>query len=268
MEEQEIDLRDYLRVLKKRWRLVVGITIGCAVISAVYSLLLPKVYQAAALIEPAKIQKTPIETAATLELLYKNPLNPYLKKIVKEMNLKEWQGYGLVNDFEIKDKAGFLQIVGRAKAPEESKKLVDVICSLILKRHSELMLDALKIASEETDNIRNQMSSVKSEMEHLNKKVLQKEKTEILAQSYVFQGLLTAKEDASKRLLGLEERLRQKEMELKYYTKPAEIIADATLPEFPVAPNKTKIVLIATIVGFMFSIFLVFVVEYFQKNQL
>ena len=89
MEEQEIDLRDYLRVLKKRWKLIAGVTIVCAVISVIFVLRQPNVYQSTALIEPAKIAKAPIETAATLNVLFTNPLNPYLKKIAKKMEIKE-----------------------------------------------------------------------------------------------------------------------------------------------------------------------------------
>lgn len=268
MDEQGIDLRDYLRVLKKRWKLIVWITGGCAVISVVFSLLQSKVYEATALVEPAKIQKVPIETAASLELLFKNPLNPYLKEIAREMNMAEKQAYKLAGSFRVLDKVGYLQVSGIGKTPEASKKLVDLICSLILKKHSELMEDVLKISNNEVNNLKEQLISVKSEIEQLSKKLLQKEKTDIVAQSYVFQSLGTSKENALKRQLELEERLRAKDMELKYYTKQAVVIAEATTPKYRIAPHRRKIVSKAIIISFAFSIFFVFIVDYFKKNPL
>ncbi|MFA5779071.1 MAG: Wzz/FepE/Etk N-terminal domain-containing protein [Elusimicrobiota bacterium] len=268
MEEQEIDLRDYLRVLKKRWGLVVGITIGCAVISAVYSLFLPDVYESSAIIEPAKINNVPVETSAIGELLFKNPLNPYLKGIAEQMGLKEEGAYILPEKFKMLDKLGYIQVVGKGKRPEEAKRLVDVIVSLILKRHEELVKNALEISNDEMSNLKEQLLTVKSEIEQLNKKIQQREKTDILAQSYIFQSLNQAKEDASKRQTAMESAIRAKEMELKYYTKTASVIAESVLPLMKSGPSKRNIVITATVISFFVSMFLAFVVEYFQKNPL
>ncbi|PIU83065.1 MAG: hypothetical protein COS68_06020, partial [Elusimicrobia bacterium CG06_land_8_20_14_3_00_38_11] len=165
MEEQEIDLRDYLRVLKKRFGLVVWITIGCAVISVLIALILPSVYESSAIIEPAKINNVSVETSAVGELLFKNPLNPYLKDIAKQMGLKEKEAYYLPKRFEMLDKLGYIQIRGKGNTPEEAKKLVDVIVSLILKRHEKLVGNALKISDDEMSNLKAQLLNVKSEIE-------------------------------------------------------------------------------------------------------
>ena len=268
MEEQEIDLRDYLRVLKKRFGLVVWITIGCAVISVLIALILPTVYESSAIIEPAKINNVSVETSAVGELLFKNPLNPYLKGIAEQMGLKEKEAYNLSQKFKMSDKLGYIQITAKGKTPEEAKKLVDVIISLILKRHEELVGNALEISNDDMYNLKEQLSTVKSEIEQLTKKIQQREKTDILAQSYVFQSLNQAKEDASKRQTALESAIRTKEMELKYYTKNALVIAEPALPLMKSGPSKRNIVAIATIFGFFVSIFSAFVVEFFQKNPL
>ncbi|MFH1540666.1 MAG: Wzz/FepE/Etk N-terminal domain-containing protein [Elusimicrobiota bacterium] len=268
MEEQEIDLLDYLRVLKRKWKLVVGVIVAIAVISAVISLLLPKIYQTTAIIEPAKIQKIPVETAATLELLFKNPLNPYLKEIVLAMNIDENKAYKLDKNFKIVDKIGYLSILSNGKSPNEAKKLSDLLCSLILKRHADLMVDVLKISDYEINNIKEQILLVKKDVGQVNKKLLMKESADTQGQGFVFQGLIQSKENALKRQTELEERLRAKNIELKYYTKSAKIVAEASVPRFPIAPQKVTIVLIATLFGFFISIFSAFVIEFFQKNTL
>lgn len=268
MEEQEIDLRDYLRVLKRKWKLIVRVTVGCAIVSVVVSLLLPPVYESSAIIEPAKINNVPVETTALGELLFKNPLNPYLKGITEQMGLKEKEAYNLPEKFKMSDKLGYIQVTGRGKTPEEAKKLTDVIVSRILKRHEELSKTALEISGDDMSNLKAQLLTVKSEIEQLSKKAQQREKTDILAQSYVFQSLNQAKEDASKRQTAIESAIRAKEMELKYYTKTASVIAEPVLPLIKSGPAKRKIVAIATILGFFISIFSAFTVEFFQKNPL
>lgn len=268
MEEQEIDLRDYLRVLKRKWKLIVGLTVGCAIISAVISLFLPPVYESSAIIEPAKINNVAVETSAIGELLFKNPLNPYLKNIAEQMGLKEKEAYNLPEKFKLLDKSGYIQVTAKGKTPEEAKKLADVIVSFILKRHEKLAGNALEISGEDMSNLKGQLATVKIEIEQLNKKAQQREKTDILAQSYVFQSLNQAKEDASKRQTALEAAIRAKEMELKYYTKTASVIAEPVLPLIKTGPSKRNIVLMVTLIGAMISIFFVFVVEYFRENKI
>ncbi|MEW6556126.1 MAG: Wzz/FepE/Etk N-terminal domain-containing protein [Elusimicrobiota bacterium] len=269
MQEQEIDLRDYVNVIVKRWKLLVGLTVGCAVVSAVISLLLPPVYETTAIIEPAKIQKTPIETAEILEVLFKNPLNPYLRELLQQLGIKDGQkAYKIRKQFSIKDKVGYLLVSGKDRSPEKAKKLVDEIVSLILKRQDEIIKSALSIVDDEMNKLKEQIGSTKNEIEQLDKKFVQKEKAETMGQGLVFQSLISAKENALKRQSELEEKLRQKEMELKYSTKPATVVAESTIPKIKIAPQRSKIVLLSTIVGFMFSVFYVFIVEYFEKGKL
>ncbi|MBI5574326.1 MAG: hypothetical protein HY919_07235 [Elusimicrobia bacterium] len=268
MEEHEIDLMDYLRVLKKRWKLVAGITIGCVVISAVYSLFLPNVYESSAIIEPAKINSVPVETSTIGELLFKNPLNPYLKGIAEQMGLKEKEAYNLPEKFKMSDKLGYIQVTAKEKSPEKAKQMADIVCSLIMERHNKLVKDGLEISNDEMSNLKEQLLTVKSEIEQLCKRSQQRESASTWGQGYVFQGLLQAKEDASKRQTALESAIRAKEMELKYYTKTASVIAEPVLPLIKSGPSKRNIVAIATILGFFISIFSAFTVEFLQKNSL
>jgi capsular polysaccharide biosynthesis protein len=264
-EEQEFDLGEYLKVLIKGWKLIVFITVAFTIISIVYSLLVPNVYKSIALIEPAKIQKSTVENAPTLEVLFKNPLNPYLVKIAKNLKLREEQAYSLPKRFNIVEKMGFVSVSGEGGTPKESKELVDSICSLILERYEILLKPAVEIVNNEIDFLNLQMSSTKEEIESLNKKRLTKEKTNIVAQAYIYQSMIEARENALARSANLSERLREREMEKKYFTKPATIVAEATLPEIKIAPQRRKIVSLSIFVGFIFSIFLIFVIRYFKN---
>lgn len=52
--EDEIDLREYVRVLLQRWKLILGLTVVGATIAAVVSLVLPPTYESTALVSVAQ----------------------------------------------------------------------------------------------------------------------------------------------------------------------------------------------------------------------
>lgn len=271
VEEQEVDLRNYLRgiwkVLVKNWMWIIGVTFICAVLSFLHLRNLPDAYISKALIDPAKIQKVVVENSESLKVLFKNPINPYLTEIAKRLGLKEEEGLGLVKSFKIMDKAGYLEIETIGKTPEYAKKLADLVCELVLERQNRLMQNALKIIEDEIPLIEEQIISAQKEVKSLDKKILQKEKTDSLAQSYVYQSLISSKENARKREEDLRSRLSSIKMELKYYTKPATIVAEPCLLKDKIPANKLQSLFITVGICFGIMIFLVTMVNYFKQDS-
>ncbi|MBN1385112.1 MAG: hypothetical protein JW983_09555 [Elusimicrobia bacterium] len=271
MEEKEIDLRDYLRgiwkVLIRNWKLIAGVTFICGVLSFIHLRNLPDVYESKALIVPAKIQKENIETTSSIELLLKNPLNPYLKDIAKIMNLKDSAVIAITRNFEIKKVEKYLEVSAKGETPEKAKGLADLICEIILKRQNELVENALKIIEKEITRMEEQVMFVQKEVNQLNKKIAQKEKTDILAQSYVYQSLIESKENALVRRDNLLEGLRKIKMELKYDTRPAELVAAPCLLKDRIASNKLQTLFKTTGICFGVIAFLVLIVNYFKNGD-
>ncbi|MEW6041549.1 MAG: Wzz/FepE/Etk N-terminal domain-containing protein [Elusimicrobiota bacterium] len=265
-EEQEVNLGEYLRILFKNWKQIAYFTFFFFIVSIIYSLLVTNIYESVALIDPAKIQKVTVESAQTLEVLFKNPLNPYLAEIAKRLNLSDEKAYDLPKNFRIVDKSGFVSVSGKWSTPVVSKKLVDAICSLILERYQILLTPAVEIVNNEISFLNLQISSTKEEIDRFNSKILTKEKTGVVAQAYVYQSMIEARENAMARLSNLTERLREREMEKKYFTKPAFIVAEATVPKIRIYPKRKKMVLTSTSIGFILSILLTFVFEYLKKE--
>ncbi|OGS45211.1 MAG: hypothetical protein A2539_10295 [Elusimicrobia bacterium RIFOXYD2_FULL_34_15] len=277
MSEQEMDLRDYLIVVKKKKKMIVKIMVIGFLISVAIAFIQPTVYQTTAIIEQAKIERTTVESAENLETLFKQTLNPFLKILVEKMAIPEDKAFSLTQSFSIteirepnamKISSGYLLIMGMGKTPEKAKELVDNICSMILKRENDMVQEALSIVNKDLDDLREQILNIKKDVGEIDQKIAAKEKTNILAQSYVFQTMVEAKENALKRQFDLQNRLASKEMEIKYYTKSAIIASSASLPKMRMAQNKLKFVLIITIVSYLVAIFLAFIVDYFEKNPL
>ncbi|MDD5687470.1 MAG: Wzz/FepE/Etk N-terminal domain-containing protein [Elusimicrobia bacterium] len=270
MEEKEIDFIkifiDCLKIIKKRFRLVVGFTAVCAVIAIIYSFtFLPVTYESTAIIEPAKINNVAVETVQIAEFFFKNPLNPYLKEIASELGMKEKEAYALSFRFKIMDKLGYMQIIGKGSTPEEAKKLTDILISMILKRQEKLAKNALEISENEMTNLKEQFLSVKAELEKIDKTLYQKESASTQGQGYVFQGLIQLKENALKRQLDLEARIKSKEMDMKYFTKTASVVAEPTLPILKSGPSKLITAINYTFSGLFLALVLAFIIEFFKK---
>jgi len=268
MIDDEIDLFECALIVIKKWKYVAAITGSIAVLAVVYALIQPNVYQSTAIISPAKIQKSNIESAAFTEVLLKNPRNVYLFRIADELGLAHTKINDLNDKFDVSETADCFLISGRGDTPENAQKLVLGISSIIQERQNNLIKDALSITENEIDSLNLQLKRVYEEIVNLDKKISLKEKTNNVAQSYVFQALIESKESALKRETSLSEKLRQKEMEIKYFTKSASVIAPASLPDKKIAPYRAKIVIIAIVVGIIFSLFIIFILEYFEKKPL
>ena len=277
MSEQEMDLSDYLIVLKSRIKMFFCIVFVGIFITAFFLLKQSSLYQTTAVIEQAKIDKNPVESAENLDVLFKKSLNPYLRIIGAKMNVPEKEIFNLTDMFglidlsnpgDIKVTAGYILVWGKDKTPEKAKELVDLICDLIIQRQNEIVENALKIVNDDLNDIKKQIEVIKKDVEIINSKIFQKEKTDILAQSYIFQTLAESKENALKRQYELQNRLLTKEMEMKYYTKLAALSAPASLPKVKVSSNKIKVMFISTIVSFIAAVFIVFIYDYFKKNPL
>jgi len=81
MEEQEIDLVDYIKVIMKRKWVIIGITIGAIIIAGISTLLLPKTYKVSAILEIGQISTFVPETSIQLqEKLNRGSYNELLRE--------------------------------------------------------------------------------------------------------------------------------------------------------------------------------------------
>lgn len=266
MIDDEIDLFECALIVIRKWKYVAAITGSIAILAVVYALIQPNIYQSTAIISPAKIQKSSIESASFTEVLLKNPRNIYLLRIADELGLAHTKIDDLKDRFDVSETADCFLISGRGDTPEDAQTLALGISSIIQERQNNLIKDALSITENEIDSLKVQLKRIYEEIANLDKKISLKEKTDNVAQSYVFQALIESKESALKRETALSEKLRQKEMEIKYFTKSASVIAPASLPEKKIAPYRAKIVIIATVVGFLVALFIAFIIEYCEKR--
>jgi uncharacterized protein involved in exopolysaccharide biosynthesis len=263
MEEEEVELRDYINVLVKWKRLIIVITLIAILISGLLSyFVLPKVYEGSATIQPAQVSsnlllspsdiQTQIESATFIQKL-SDDLNVPSDEINKNINVSIPQNskFVIVN-FEHKDK------------------------ELIRKFFDKLLYELNSVNADEYNNqinsIKSKVLTLSSQIEILNsaitqisKQILQMQKSSSKDElgSYLltslYESMLSKKIDLENTVTDLNSQLSMSH-EFEYLQQPY-------VSNTPIKPKKLLNVAIAGVAALFFSILLAFFLEYMEGTQ-
>lgn len=159
MEKDEVDLMDYFKVIWKRKIMIVTIVIISAITSAIVSILLPKIYEASAIVRVGEFniigqQRYPTEYAdgyrvSTPIECVKETVKIFESKFMKDMAREKLK----ITRKNLKDKniiidsiedTNLIEIKVRAKSPKLTKEIVDTLITIFLERHKEKILQKKK----------------------------------------------------------------------------------------------------------------------------
>jgi uncharacterized protein involved in exopolysaccharide biosynthesis len=266
MNEEEIDLKEYLKVIKKKWMFIIGIFLVTLIVSLVISSKLPKVYQASTLITIGRIRNQQLENIpAIIEILKQKP---FLREIAQDLKMPfdEENLYRLKQRIRIEETAGLLEITGKGRKPEMAVELVNSVTKILLERHRRLLSSGKQILEDYIQSYTTELKNLKNEIENLKEKIKQLEKSGSEADALIAQGYMERLENTLSRYENLERDLKEKRMEGSYGTEDTKISATALLPEKPVSLKKRQIILIAGILGIFLGIMFAFFQEYLSKT--
>ena len=144
MEEKEVDLRDYIRVIRKRKKVILLIFFIAVVASAVVSFVLPPVYKATLAIKIGNIidvdtlEKELIETPIATSQFLKGPQT--LEKTIKDLklpySLREFRKKVSVEP--VRETEDLVQIEAEVSNPGEAVNIVNYLANELLERHKEI----------------------------------------------------------------------------------------------------------------------------------
>ena len=265
MEEKEVDLRDYLNMVKRQWKIILIIFLGATITSGVVSFRLPKTYEALAMVKIGRMRDKLLEEPSTVTEIFKT--KPILAKVAEELNIPPTQEKlgGLASKIKMREKSGLLEIQGKGETPEESVRLVNGVIAVVLKRHEQIFERAKVILEEYLAFGKERLVEMGKEIEMLRKKIDELEATNSEAKARVAQGYMESLERSRDRYEELRIELREKKMEESYGTIGTELVIPPTTPEKPIAPKKKQNVLIAGVLGLFVGFVSAAIVEYFKK---
>ena len=132
-ENEEVDLRDYLKLIfAKKW-LVLGVPLSAIALAAIYNLQVPKIYEASAWLEIGRIRESAlIESSA---------------QINQKIKIGIYGEYSYNISIFNPDQTDFVQIKVKSDKPDSAKKELETISNLILAEHE----DKIKLKKEELE---------------------------------------------------------------------------------------------------------------------
>ena len=265
MEEKEVDLRDYLRMLRKRWKIILIVFLISTATAAIVSLLLPKTYESIGMVRIGRMRDKLLEEPSTIIEIIKT--RPLLRKVAEKLNIAATQERlrELASKIKLREKSGLLEIKGRGENPEEALRLAEAVSAVLLERH-ELILEQAKLSLEEyLVSGKKRLAEMERDIEMLQKKIDELKTTDSEAKATVARGYMESLERSRDRYEQLQLELRTKKMEESSGSEETQLVIPPTIPEKPIGPKKKQNVMIAGILGLFVGFFCAAIVEYFEK---
>ena len=268
-----IDLRELLQTIKKRKKLIYGITGAITLLAALYVFVFAKpVYEVRAMIEIGKIDagtkdETPLDNIEDvkqkLEYLY-------------GVKSKKKRKYPRVKSITASKKSkSIFSVLVEGHTNEEALAHIDTVVekleksyALKVKTYIDTQKELITLTQKDIEITAKNLENVKKTLTDYNEKVLH-----ITQKDAALAGLYTIQISQNQtRLQGLQSRisvLKTKEFNLKLSIAPlritqTHIIGKVEVLDKPIKPKKALIIVVSFITGLMFSIFLVFFLSFLK----
>ena len=183
MEEQEVTLRDYIKLIKKRKKIILLVFFIGVAATAVISFILPPVYRVTATIKIGKIvdlstfEKDPIESAvaASERLEGSQILSETIEDLKLPFTLKEFRKKVSVEP--IRDTKDLIQIRVETNDRRQTLDIADYLANKLLERHKQIKQvyeneeEMLAKYGEHIKKIQMELPEIRSDIAGLEKKV-------------------------------------------------------------------------------------------------
>ena len=233
MNENEVNLKNYWGVIKKRKKEVIAIFGSVIIITIIITLLTPRIYASSSLIKVGKILGPYFQISQPVENI------KITFKIIKQSTNSPFE----INEVE---KEKLIEIKGFGKTPEKAKKAAEEITALVITRYKNLFNKYTKIQKQEIERLEVRIKENENYLKMLNPKM-----------SDYLKNLIELKGQQDE--LQKEKALNQKELNLNF--RESEIISQPVLSSSPFKPNIKLNILVAFIIGLSLSVFWVFLKE-------
>lgn len=229
--EDEVNLIDYVRVLiKKKW-LILGITLGAAVLAAVLTMTMPKTYEVNTILEVGKTGDGLIETPGQLAEKIKN--GNYNALIKSKLNLETIPSLEAQNP----QNTNLVIVSLTSPNPQEAVQILNELNNNILAEHQKILNEKEAVVNE---NIKDTQAEL------------------------IF--LETQKEDSDEGIASLRAELSRLKDKLNSF-ELTKVSKAPVAPEKPTDSNLILNVIIALVLGLFIGIFVAFIRNWWEKEM-
>jgi len=288
MEEEEIDLREYINVLLKRKGIIILIFLIAVITAAIISYFaLPPIYRSSTVFSVAQIDGQPVinitDTVFSVAQVDGQPIiditealeiiksNVVLDEVIKRMGLVEETAKQLSSQITTENLKGtnFIEVSVVASSAEKAKSLVENIVQVFIKQNQAEYQEQVKLIEDRLKVLEEQIAEFGKNIQEIEKAKKKIAATEELSEGErQFQTSLLLSSSVTER--ELYNTLSDQANSLKASLKNCEdfkIINYAQLPTAPIKPRKELNIVIAGVLGLFVGIFAAFFLEFWQKGK-
>ncbi len=267
IQEDEIDIREYINVIIKRKKLILAIFLVSVVTAAVVSLMKPKIYEITSILQLGNVNELLIKNEEAKSIMLNQNL---LLSVINDLSLKITPD-ALQKDIKISDMAGtnLLKIKITYPGIDTALKINDGIVNPLIAQGQKMyqerksiidgrlkeLLGAIKNAEDDISRTQNMIMGIPS-----SKDISQ---AELSLRMIILQNTLPKYENNLTDL-----RNQRNDLQILLLNSKNFKVFDAPIkPKKPIGPKKQQNVLIAGMFSLMFGVFLAFVMEFWQKGK-
>ncbi len=264
IQEDEIDLKECIKVIIKRKKLILGIFIFAILASAIYSLLLPKTYETTSIIKLGSISEPLINKEEAKEIILNHD---NLQGAIKELGLDV--GFeSLKKSIKVDEIKGtnLLSIKITSSNIDAALMLHDVIIKPLIAQGQEMYLKRVSLINARLKELNGEISSLEEDISRVQSLITGMPKINNISQQDISVRIILLQNSLSNYESNLNALRNQRgELELSLANaREFKVFSQPFRPENPIAPKKTQIIILAGLAGLMLGVFLAFLKEFWQ----
>ena len=267
IQEDEIDLREYIQVMLKRKKLILAIFLASVFTAAVISLQSPKTYEIASTIQLGRINEPLINNEEAKALMLNQGL---FQSIINDLNLASTP-QEIEKNIKISDIKGtnLLRVMITGNDIDTAIKLNDLITNSLITRGQALYQKNVDIINERLNNLSLEIKSAVDDIGRAQALIAEAPVVKNISQSDVSLRIILLRNS----LLNYESNLnvlRNQENEMKatlVNSREFKVFDPPIRPDSPVSRKILQKTAIAGFMGLMLGIFLAFFIEFLSKDK-
>jgi len=267
--EEEIDLREYIKVLIKRKWLILTIFLLSVITAGIVSyLVLPPIYKSSVTFKIAQINDELLFDTNDIENKVKSDyvLQKVIENLQLDVTLRELASIIKIDNI---NESAYVRLASESTSPETAREIVLSTVNQFVELNQTFYQIKIDLLKKERQSLENQMTLEREKIEEAEKLRLDIINSEGLS--------LTEKQIQINLLLNYSTQIRENYNLLanQYYilenqilnSNNFEIINYPSVPQSPIKPNKKLNLAIAGVLGLFLGVFIAFFTEFWQSNR-
>jgi uncharacterized protein involved in exopolysaccharide biosynthesis len=267
VQEDEIDIREYINVIIKRKKLILAIFLVSVATAAIVSLRMPKIYEITSTVQLGSVNELLIKNEEAKSIMLNQNL---LLSIINDLNLKTTVE-GLQKAIKISDLAGtnLLKIKIIYSDIDTAFKINDAIVNPLIAQGQNMYKERSAIINERLKELYGAIKNAEEDIIRTQNMIMGIPSSKDISQAELSLRMIILQNTLPKYENNLTD-LRNQRNDLQILlssSKDFKVFEAPIRPRNPVGSNKKQKVIVAGILSLIFGVFLAFVLEFWKRSK-